>query len=505
MTPREHLAAAVEGWNRFWFDEVSTATLAVFRIVFGLILFFWTLSLLPELSPIFTKSGIFPQQAHYSGGGWGLLGEFPSHTAVVIVWAVLLVASIALTLGVFSQARCRGRLHRASSPSSSGTRTSSTPGDGLIRLIAFYLIFAPASASLSLLTFLRDRDEFWTFPGGPSGRCGCCSSSSAPSTSSPSGTRRAARRGTTGPRSRSPCGSPTSGGFPVPGFVTHSLLLSNLLSFGTLVIELSLAILVWNRRLRPWVLLAGLSLHLGIEYSVRVGFFGLSIMSMYLLWVPPERMEALLLALRRRLSRSPAAVRASPPPPALAPRGRRGSRTCRGRRRRAGWRPSRGRRPRAGSRTARAQRRAGERAGAGRWRRRRCRRRRRFGVPALEVGRARSRVARAPARGTRARSARSGARSRSVMSTRRAVGDVAVGPRRVPALGGARVGSNRRRLREQHEGPLARCSPRAEPRSEAAISSRVPPRWTVAAPARTPARPGDRAGRAQSSLKTPGP
>ena len=53
-------------------------------------------------------------------------------------------------------------------------------------------------------------------------------------------------------------------------------------SYGTLVVELSLAILVWNRKLRPWVLLVGLSLHLGIEYSIRVGFYGFAITSMYL-------------------------------------------------------------------------------------------------------------------------------------------------------------------------------------------------------------------------------
>jgi hypothetical protein len=99
--------------------------------------------------------------------------------------------------------------------------------------------------------------------------------------------------------------------------VTHSLLISNLLSFGTLAIELSLAVLVWNRTLRPYVLLAGLSLHLGIEYAVRVGFFGLSILSMYLLWVPPERMEAVLLALRRRGSRPQAAV--AVPAPSAGP------------------------------------------------------------------------------------------------------------------------------------------------------------------------------------------
>lgn len=311
MTPgRDHLAAALEGWNRFWFEQVSTATLAVFRIVFGLILFFWTLSLLPELSPFFTKGGIFPQQQHYTGGGWGLLGEFTSHTAVVIAWAALLIASIALVLGLFSQLAAAVAFVALVSFEQRNPYVFNS-GDGLIKLITFYLIFAPASASLSLRTFLRNRHEFWNFPARavwPMRLLQLQFSAvylfavweKVRGTTWNNGTAVSiALRITDLER------------FPVPGFVTHSLLLSNLLSFGTLAIELSLAILVWNRKLRPWVLLAGLSLHLGIEYSVRVGFFGLAIMSMYLLWVPPERVEGLLLALRRRLSRAPAAVPAS--------------------------------------------------------------------------------------------------------------------------------------------------------------------------------------------------
>src|ERR1700757_4834481 len=95
---RERLTAAVDAWNRFFFEPVSTAPLAVFRIAFGVVVFFWTLSLLPELSPMFTKSGIFPQQPHYTNTAWGILGSFPSDTAVWILWSALLVASIALVL-----------------------------------------------------------------------------------------------------------------------------------------------------------------------------------------------------------------------------------------------------------------------------------------------------------------------------------------------------------------------------------------------------------------------
>ncbi|HZT94246.1 MAG TPA: HTTM domain-containing protein [Gaiellaceae bacterium] len=304
---REQLAVVADGWNRFWFGPVSTAPLAVFRIVFGVIVFFWTLSLLPELTPLFTKGGVFPHQAHLPTGGWGLFGTFPSKTVVLIVWAVLLVASIALTLGVFAQLAALLVFIAVVSFEQRNPWVFNS-GDGLIRIIAFYLIFVPSSASLSLTRFLRHRGEFWSFPtraAWPMRLLQIQFSAvylfavwdKARGTMWNNGTAvSVALRITDLQR------------FPVPGFISHSLLLSNLLSFGTLVIELSLAVLIWNRRLRPFVLLAGLSLHLGIEYAIRVGFFGFSILSMYLLWVPSERVEAVLLALRRRLSRTPAAV-----------------------------------------------------------------------------------------------------------------------------------------------------------------------------------------------------
>jgi hypothetical protein len=309
---RDQLGAALAGWNRFWFEPVSTAPLAVFRIVFGLVVFFWTLSLLPDLSSFFTKSGILPQQPHYTGGAWGLFGTFPSHAAIVIVWTLLLVASIALVLGLFSQLAAAVVFVAVLSFERRNPWIFNS-GDGLIRLVAFYLVFAPTSAALSLRRFLRNREEFWSFPARPAWPMRLLQLQfsavylfavwdKARGTDWNNGTAVSiALRVTDLQR------------FPLPGFVTHSLLLSNLFSFGTLALELSLAILVWNRALRPYVLIAGLSLHLGIEYAIRVGFFSVSILSMYLLWVPPQRMEAVLLALKRHLSRTPAAAPVTAP------------------------------------------------------------------------------------------------------------------------------------------------------------------------------------------------
>ena len=99
--------------------------------------------------------------------------------------------------------------------------------------------------------------------------------------------------------------------FPTPGFLADSVVLSEVLTFGTLLLELSLAVLVWNRTLRPWVLALGVSLHLSIEFSMMVGFFSLLMLTTYLTFLPTEKARDLVLSARRRLRRRPEG--ASPP------------------------------------------------------------------------------------------------------------------------------------------------------------------------------------------------
>jgi hypothetical protein len=86
--------------------------------------------------------------------------------------------------------------------------------------------------------------------------------------------------------------------FSPPGFITHSLFLSNLMTFGTLVIELSIPILVWVPRMRRWILLAGVLLHTGIGITIRVGFFSIAMLTLYLSFLDPAWAEAKILSLR---------------------------------------------------------------------------------------------------------------------------------------------------------------------------------------------------------------
>jgi hypothetical protein len=69
--------------------------------------------------------------------------------------------------------------------------------------------------------------------------------------------------------------------------------LCKLASWGTLVFEIGFPLAVLFRRLRPWWLLAGVALHVGIFLTMEVGWFSQATLCWYALFLSPERCEAL--------------------------------------------------------------------------------------------------------------------------------------------------------------------------------------------------------------------
>jgi len=96
--------------------------------------------------------------------------------------------------------------------------------------------------------------------------------------------------------------------FPVPHWLANNALLMNAATWGTLVVETAIGLLVWNRRLRPWVLATGVLLHLSILLTLAVGFFSWTVWILYLAFVPPEVAQRWVARarLRRRPSHQPA-------------------------------------------------------------------------------------------------------------------------------------------------------------------------------------------------------
>jgi Vitamin K-dependent gamma-carboxylase len=283
-------------WERFFFKPEPTSTLAVIRIVFGLLIFAWTLSLAGDLAAFFGDSGVLPKQPEV-GGVWGVLGIASSDAVVQLLFAVLLVASLALALGYHTRLAAVLVFIGVMSFERRNPYVFNT-GDWLVRVMAFYLALAPSGAALSLDRWRANRSRFWEFPLRAPWALRLMQIQLSVIYIAAVWDK---LQGTTWNN-----GTATSyvfritdvGRFPVPGFITHSVFLSNLMTFGTLAIELSVGVLVWNRRLRPWVLLAGGLLHVGIEYSIRVGFFSLAMLTLYISFLDPGWAQARLLRLR---------------------------------------------------------------------------------------------------------------------------------------------------------------------------------------------------------------
>src|SRR3977135_3770386 len=96
---------------------------------------------------------------------------------------------------------------------------------------------------------------------------------------------------------------------------------------GAVLVELALGVLVWNKRCRPWVLAAGVLLHLGIDFNIEIGIFSYAMLVLYVAWLAPDTPHGLpdtikhaTTRLRARLRRGPHPQAAPPPPtPAAEP------------------------------------------------------------------------------------------------------------------------------------------------------------------------------------------
>jgi len=291
----------IAAWERFWFEPESTAPLAVLRIVLGVIVLGWTLSLAGDLDAFFSQTGLL-SKGPGGGGTWGVLAVFPADLAVQLVFAVLLIACIALILGYQTRLAALLVFVAILSLERRDPYVFNT-GDGLIRLIAFYLMLAPAGVALSLDRRRFAPDRFWEFPKRAPWALRLMQIQLSIIYLAGLWVKLQGTTWNDGTAVSYAMRISDLTRLPLPGFLIHSALLSNLMTYGTLAIEFSVPILVWNRRLRPWVMLAGISLHLGIEYSIRVGFFSVAMLTLYLSFLDPAWAENRLLAVRGWLDR----------------------------------------------------------------------------------------------------------------------------------------------------------------------------------------------------------
>ena len=298
-------------WQRFWFEPASTSTLGVVRIAFGLVAFGWVASLAPDLIAFFGRRGVVPVQP--SNRFWiGVLSPSAPDWAVFVVWALALVAAACLVagfwtrlaslivfVGILSFERRDPFLFNA--------------GDVLIRNLAFYIVLAPAGAALSVDAWRRARDRFWEFPKRAPWALRLIQIQLAVVYASTVWAKVRGNDWNDGSAVSYALRLTDLARFHVPNFISTNVTVTNLMTFGTLAVEASLAVLVWNRKARPWVLAAGAIMHIAIAINIMIGFFTMAMLTAYLAFTPPETMDRVLDRLRARRRRrsdatAPAAV-----------------------------------------------------------------------------------------------------------------------------------------------------------------------------------------------------
>jgi hypothetical protein len=305
--PLTHLLNA---WRTFWFRPEPAYTLGLMRIAFGALTVAWTLSFFADLQDLFGSNGVAPDLSR-DPYVWSLFRIWPDDQALLIGWFLLLVSALAMTVGWHSRlasiAVCALILsfqHRDPSVFNSG--------DILIRIEALFLALASCGAALSL-DQRRLTGTFWSAQVRAPWAIRLMQVQLsvmylAAVRSKLSGT--AWSEGTAVSYALRLKDMLIA---PVPQWFIENPLLINVATWGALAVELSLGVLVWNRRLRPWVLLAGVFMHTSIMLTMAVGFFTPAVLVLYLAFVPPDRVRDLPLSLRSRLG----FTRTVSPPPGL--------------------------------------------------------------------------------------------------------------------------------------------------------------------------------------------
>ncbi len=286
------LSSVFRAWNEFFFAEQSPTPIALFRILYG-VLVIATLTLLrPDWLTWYGVHGwvSFPTAISLEPGTrLNLFSVIPQNdTWIEALFWISLAPAILLTIGFLTRLNsvlvfiCLASIQHRNPYITHG-------GDTFLRLAGFFLIFAPAGAALSVDRLIRIRRR------------------KEPATLQP----------------QSPWaqrmiqlqlallyfvafllkvkGVPWVQGtalfyvyhldelkrFPLPFWFLRPMVLK-LGSWSALVLEFSLGVLVWVKEFRYILLTLGLLFHLWLEYSLNIPLFQWDILSAYVLFIDSD-------------------------------------------------------------------------------------------------------------------------------------------------------------------------------------------------------------------------
>jgi len=258
------------GFYRAAIDPVSAWPLAIGRIILGLTIFGWSVTMMFDVDDLLGPNAVVPPEGASEYFRW-----LPIESTWAI-WCALLalaVSSVAITIG-FRPTACLLLSFVLLVSVQRRTPDILNSGDIILRNLTLLFALCPTGAAGSLDRWRRvGRDEFWTAP-----------------LVAPWGLRLVQLQvsmvylfafwSKSGDLWRNGTAVSTSlrlddlQRFGEVEWLVGNVVIIALLTWGTLIVELALGVLLWVKPLRPYLIVVGLLLHLFIDVFLLVGFFG---------------------------------------------------------------------------------------------------------------------------------------------------------------------------------------------------------------------------------------
>ncbi|AGB25470.1 Vitamin K-dependent gamma-carboxylase [Mycobacterium sp. JS623] len=302
-------------WASFWFSPEPAYALGLVRMAFGALMVYVTLDLRPVLTVLFSKDGPVPAQPTARDFHWinayqlGLFQIWDGNTALLIGWIALLLSAISLTVGWHSRfaALAVWILFLSFIRRNPGIFNA---GDHVMANTALILTISACGAALSL-DQRRRTGRFWSAQERLHWPIRLIQVQLALIYFFTAQTKLIGPAWNDGTAVSFPWRIYQEWAIlPAPLWVAEQPFLVNVATWSTIAIELSLAILVWNKRLRYPVLVAGVVLHIAIWLTLNIAFFSIAMLILYLAWVPwqtvrdiPDKAKRIWSRLKRRTPR----------------------------------------------------------------------------------------------------------------------------------------------------------------------------------------------------------
>lgn len=273
-------------WDTFFFAPQSTAPMTLVRVAWGAATAMWAVSLLPDIDPFFTEGALLYERSLQSGS-WNLLPHLGWDHAALATCLVLLVASLLTMVGF------RTRLSAAAAVLSlivlqRANTVIFNSGDLLLRQVGIAVLLAPCGVRWSVDAALARRRGRPLNPLRAPFAMRLLQLELAIGYLLSAWTKARGDTWHNGTAIALSLRIEDLQRYVAPEWLFEQAVLLNLFTWAALAFEAAFVFLVWPRRLRLWVLGAGVLLHLGIDVFLDIGFFSLAVYIAYLAFLPTE-------------------------------------------------------------------------------------------------------------------------------------------------------------------------------------------------------------------------